>query len=162
MDVELRTGDIRDAQSVIAAANGCDAVIHSAAVYNMFATTRAEIVNPVLVGIENVCQAMAKNNISRLVYTSSIAAVGFAHSPTELRTPEDWHQDPQNLYFAAKHESEKRAVALAKQYGIEMVHLPFCCTWAVRLSRYPINWLDFWIAQQLQKLGHDQVQNGQA
>jgi dihydroflavonol-4-reductase len=123
LNVTLRYGDIRDASSLIAAAEGCDVIIHCAAVYNLLSESREEIIEPVLAGVENVFRAMEANKIRRLVFTSSGAAVGFSHSQDEPRTPADWHTEAQNLYVVAKVESERKAIQLAEQYGVDMIRL---------------------------------------
>ena len=123
LDIEICTGDIRDAASLVEASKDCEVIVHCAAVYNMVSNSHEEIVAPVMSGIDNVFQAIETNNIRRLVYTSSIAAVGFSDNPNQLRTPADWHEDPQNPYVVAKAESEKRALQLAEASGIEMISL---------------------------------------
>lgn len=123
LNITLRYGDIRDASSLINAAQECDVIIHCAAVYNLLSESREEIIEPVLVGVENVFRAMEANKIKRLVFTSSGAAVGFSHSQDHPRTPAEWHEDAQNLYVLAKVESERKAIQLAEQYGVDMIRL---------------------------------------
>ncbi|UZE94823.1 NAD-dependent epimerase/dehydratase family protein [Alkalimarinus alittae] len=121
LDLELCYGDVMNAESLEQAAIGCDAIIHLAAVYKTIAKTADEIVEPAIQGAKNVFSAANKAGIKRIVYTSSVASVGFSYDPNEKRTGSDWNDDPQNPYYIAKTKSEQAAQALAKEYGIHVV-----------------------------------------
>lgn len=114
-------GDIMDEAAVMAAAEGCDAIIHMAAVYKTIAKTPEEIVEPAVKGAEIVFKAAAKHGIRRVVYTSSVASIGFSYSPTTFLTNHDWNNDATNPYYVAKTQSEKAAQRLAKEHGIHLV-----------------------------------------
>lgn len=121
LDIELSYGDVMNAASLEQAAIGCDAIIHLAAVYKTIAKTADEIVEPAIEGAKNVFAAASKAGINRIVYTSSVASIGFSYNPNEKRTGNDWNDDPHNPYYIAKTKSEQAAQALAKQYGIHVV-----------------------------------------
>lgn len=121
LDIELSYGDVMNADSLEQAAIGCDAIIHLAAVYKTIAKTADEIVEPAIEGAKNVFAAANKAGIKRIVYTSSVASIGFSYDPNEKRTGNDWNDDPHNPYYIAKTKSEQAAQALAKQYGIHVV-----------------------------------------
>ena len=110
-----------DASSLEQAAFGCDAIIHLAAVYKTIAKTADEIVKPAIEGAKNVFAAANKVGIKRIVYTSSVASIGFSYDPNEIRTGKDWNEDAHNPYYIAKTKSEQAAQALAKEYGIHVV-----------------------------------------
>lgn len=121
LDIELCYGDVMNAESLDQAAIGCDAIIHLAAVYKTIAKTADEIVEPAIEGAKNVFAAANKAGIKRIVYTSSVASIGFSYDPNVKRTGNDWNDDPHNPYYIAKTKSEQAAQALAKQYGIHVV-----------------------------------------
>ncbi|MFD2230692.1 NAD-dependent epimerase/dehydratase family protein [Alkalimarinus sediminis] len=121
LDIELCYGDVMNADSLEQAAIGCDAIIHLAAVYKTIAKTADEIVEPAIEGAKNVFAAAHKAGIKRIVYTSSVASIGFSYDPNEKRTGNDWNDDPHNPYYIAKTKSEQAAQALAKEYGIHVV-----------------------------------------
>lgn len=121
LNVTFARGDVMDAQAVHKAAEGCDAIIHLAAVYKTIARTAEEIVEPAVKGAENVFRAAHAHGIKRVVYTSSVASIGFSWSPDQMRTADDWNDDAKNPYYQAKTLSEKRAQALARDYGIHLV-----------------------------------------
>ena len=121
LDIELRTGDIRDAESIHAAAAGCDAIIHTAAVYSTWAPDDDEILSPSIEGTDNVLQAAYAHGIRRVVYTSSAAAVGPVADPTVLRDENDWNESVSMPYIVAKTDSERLAAGLAAQLDLEII-----------------------------------------
>jgi dihydroflavonol-4-reductase len=72
--VEIARGDLRDAASIRAAAEGCDAIFHAGAIFS-FSASSAEIMEVNVGGTRNVIAA-AREVKARLVHCSSIAAVG--------------------------------------------------------------------------------------
>lgn len=123
LDIEIAQGDVMDVSALIAAAKGCDAIIHLAAVYKTIAKTPEEIVAPAVEGSKNVFAAAKQAGIKRIVYTSSIASIGFSDSPDHMRTGDDWNDDAQNPYYIAKTQSEKVAQQLSYDYDIELIVL---------------------------------------
>jgi dihydroflavonol-4-reductase len=122
LNVELRYGDILDQNSVAAGAQGCDAIIHTAAVYRMWAKDdQKEIIDPTIRGAQAIFDAAHANGIKRLVYTSSSAAIGGARTAGEVRTERNWNDSAQHPYYIAKTRSERLAHQLADQYGIELI-----------------------------------------
>lgn len=116
-------GDVMDEASVLAGAEGVDAIIHLAAVYKTQVRDPDEIVEPAIQGARNVFAAAKAKGIPRVVYTSSVASVGFSYDPQHLLTGDDWNRDPHNPYYLAKTRSEEAAQTLAQQYGIHLVVL---------------------------------------
>jgi len=72
--VDVVTGDLRDATSVLCAAAGCSAIFHAGALYS-FTADRAELHATNVGGTRNVIAA-ARAVGARLVYTSSISTIG--------------------------------------------------------------------------------------
>lgn len=122
LDMTLAKGDVSDAASIERAIEGCEVVVHLAAVYKTWAKEPSEIIEPALVGAENIFNAAKKAGVKRVVYTSSMAAVGVSES-ARARTPSEWNEDAKNPYYVAKTESEKKAREMADAAGIELVVL---------------------------------------
>jgi dihydroflavonol-4-reductase len=121
LDVEKVHGDVLDADSLVPAAQGCEVVYHTAAVYTMWAKDPAEIVKPAVEGARNMFAAAGKAGVRRMVYTSSAAAVGTSDAPGVVRTEKDWNTDYKNPYYQAKTESERIAHQLAAEHGVPVV-----------------------------------------
>lgn len=119
--VEIRHGDVLDRASVDAAAAGCDAIEHLAAVY----ATRGDaeqIMRPAVVGTTNVLEAAAARGMRRVVMTSSTTAVGAnlsADAPPRDETA--WNEEFTIPYYRAKTESERLAWQLAGKLGLELI-----------------------------------------
>ena len=121
LDIEYCYGDVMKVETLEEAVIGCDAVIHLAAVYKTIAKTPEEIVEPAIEGAKNIFAAAHKAGIKRVVYTSSIASIGFSYDRNKLLTGDDWNQDAHNPYYIAKTQSEKAAQELARKYDIHLV-----------------------------------------
>ncbi|MEO8361600.1 MAG: NAD-dependent epimerase/dehydratase family protein, partial [Vicinamibacteria bacterium] len=74
-NVEVVSGDVRDAEIFKSAATGCDAILHAAAMVKLWSPRIAEFDEINVGGIHNAIAA-AKTHSIRLVYTSSFMAVG--------------------------------------------------------------------------------------
>lgn len=121
VDVELFRGNVMDPDSVDAAVEDCEVVFHAAAVFRMWAKDESEILAPAMQGAENVIGACMRHGVRRLVYTSSTNSIGFSSRADLLRSEQDWNDKGATAYVRAKLESEKFAVKLAEEQGVEMV-----------------------------------------
>jgi len=70
-------GDLRDAASVEKAMAGCDVVFHVAADYRLWVRDPQEMYRANVEGTRAVLDAARTNHIRRVVYTSSVATMGF-------------------------------------------------------------------------------------
>jgi dihydroflavonol-4-reductase len=76
LPVEVRIGDITDPASLRGALAGCRFVIHAAADYRLWTNDRTAMYRTNVDGSVHVVAAAAELGIERLVYTSSVAALG--------------------------------------------------------------------------------------
>jgi dihydroflavonol-4-reductase len=116
-------GDILDPEALIKAALGCEAIIHSAAVYKIWAKTVDEVMRPAMEGTKNIFSAAAHAGIKRLVYTSSTYAIGTSKDPLTILTPNDWSHHDFVPYGVAKTKSEQLAWELSAKNNIPMISL---------------------------------------
>jgi len=121
VDVELRYGDVLDGDSLTAATDGCDIMFHTAAVYRTWAKSPEEVMEPAIQGTRNALAAAKTHSLERVVYTSSLVAIGNARSPDQPRSGKDWNDDASSVYYRAKTESEREAHRLAAESGIPLV-----------------------------------------
>ena len=77
LPAETVTGDLRDPGSLEKAMAGCDTVFHVAADYRLWVRDPQEMYLSNVEGTRALLQAARKNNVRRLVYTSSVATIGF-------------------------------------------------------------------------------------
>lgn len=116
-------GDVRDLEALTKAAIGCDAIIHHAAVYKIWAKTPAEVLEPAIEGTRNLFSAAVIAGIRRIVYTSSTYSIGVSNDPKHLLTEKDWNDQDNISYGIAKTQSERIAWELAEKNRIPMIVL---------------------------------------
>ena len=89
LGLSYQYGDVMDYPSLVRAVDGCDAIIHHATMYRLWAKNPEDILQPAIVGTQNVFKAAQETQVRRLVYTSSVAAVGSLTKPVGVRTEAD-------------------------------------------------------------------------
>src|SRR6202521_4800265 len=72
-------GDLRDAASISKALSGCDVVFHVAADYRLWVRDPDEMYRSNVEGTRSLLEAARKQGVRRVVYTSSVATMGFVH-----------------------------------------------------------------------------------
>ena len=107
LSVEHRIGDVRDSESLRSAMHGCDTVFHTAAMVSFWKPVRQLQYEINIGGTKNVVEACLKENVRRLVHTSSIAAIGHPANGmlANEATPFNW-QDVDSGYKNSKHMAE--------------------------------------------------------
>src|SRR6202047_4626799 len=70
-------GDLRDAESLRSAVAGCDAVMHVAADYRLWVTDPDAMYAANVEGTRELLRLAREANVRRVVYTSSVATMGF-------------------------------------------------------------------------------------
>jgi dihydroflavonol-4-reductase len=74
---ERVAGDLRDPESLRKAMAGCEAVFHVAADYRLWTREPQEMYRSNVEGTRNVIQMAQETGVRRVVYTSSVATMGF-------------------------------------------------------------------------------------
>ena len=118
--VETVAGDVRDADALARAAQGCDAVFHLAALYS-YARAHARAMQAVNVeGTRAVLDAAARSGVRRVVHTSSCATCGpvAGRAATEADEPPGWELAVP--YKRTKLEGERLALDAARD-GLDVV-----------------------------------------
>src|SRR5580765_7159915 len=81
LPIESVDGDVNDDVAKLAGLmNGCDVVFHAAALYSLYHRDRDSVFRVNVDGTRRVLDAAMGARIPRLVYTSSVAAIGIAHN----------------------------------------------------------------------------------
>jgi dihydroflavonol-4-reductase len=121
LDVELAAGDLTDPPSLAAACSGVETLYHVAADYRLWAADPSEIYRANAGGTENLLAAAAKAGVSRVVYTSSVAALGLTAdgSPADEATPVE-RSKIIGHYKKSKYDAERVAEAWAAR-GLPVV-----------------------------------------
>ncbi|MGA2948011.1 MAG: hopanoid-associated sugar epimerase [Candidatus Sulfotelmatobacter sp.] len=77
LKAETATGDLRDPASLEKAMSGCEVVFHVAADYRLWVRDPAEMYRSNVEGTRSILEAARKNGVRCVVYTSSVATIGF-------------------------------------------------------------------------------------
>jgi dihydroflavonol-4-reductase len=77
LKAETATGDLRDAASLQKAMAGCDTVFHVAADYRLWVQDPDQMYGSNVGGTRAILEAACSNGVERVVYTSSVATMGF-------------------------------------------------------------------------------------
>jgi dihydroflavonol-4-reductase len=112
LKAETATGDLRNASSLEKAMSGCDTVFHVAADYRLWVRDSAEMYRSNVEGTRSILEAARKNGVRRVVYTSSVATMGF----TANGHPAD-EESPVSLADMIGHY--KRSKFMAEQVALE-------------------------------------------
>jgi dihydroflavonol-4-reductase len=89
LSVEIVFGDLRHPDSLSAALRGIQTLYHCAADYRLYALDPGEIYRSNVEGTGNILAAAARCGVERIVYTSSVGALGRRsdHEPADETTP---------------------------------------------------------------------------
>jgi dihydroflavonol-4-reductase len=80
LKAERVTGDLRNPASLKRAVAGCDVVFHVAADYRLWVRDPDEMYRSNVEGTRGILQAARETGVRRVVYTSSVATMGFTSS----------------------------------------------------------------------------------
>ncbi len=111
---ELVQGDLCDAARLRQAMSGCELVFHVAADYRLWARDSSELYRSNVGGTRTVLQAAADAGVRRVVYTSSVATIGFTANgrPADEDSPvslEDMVGHYKRSKFVAEQVARERA-----------------------------------------------------
>ncbi|MFA7943772.1 NAD-dependent epimerase/dehydratase family protein [Pseudomonas brenneri] len=119
LDCQVVRAELQDPGSLRQALQGVDVLYQVAAVFKHWAKDpQAEIVEVNVQGTRNVLRAAAEAGVRRVVYVSSVAAVG--HNGQRL-DEHSWNIDQQNPYYRSKILSERAAWETAQTYDLPMI-----------------------------------------
>jgi dihydroflavonol-4-reductase len=110
-------GDLRDAASIEKAVSGCEAVFHVAADYRLWVTDPDQMYRSNVEGTRHVLEAARKQGVRRVVYTSSIATMGFLSGKSSNNGHVADEQSPVSL--DAMIGPYKRSKFMAEQIALE-------------------------------------------
>ena len=107
LPAECVVGDLRDLESLRKGISGCEFAFHVAADYRLWARNGQELYDSNVEGTRNILQAARDTGVRRVVYTSSVATMGFGNNGrlTDERAPislEDMIGDYKRSKFMAE------------------------------------------------------------
>jgi len=115
LNADQATGDLRDPASLKKAMSGCEFVFHVAADYRLWTRTAAdvkELYRSNVDGTRSILQAAREAGVRRVVYTSSVATMGFRPEP-------DLADEDSPVSLADMIGHYKRSKFMAEQVAVE-------------------------------------------
>ncbi|PYJ53776.1 MAG: dihydroflavonol 4-reductase [Verrucomicrobia bacterium] len=114
-------GDLCEPESIDRAMAGCDVVFHVAADYRLWVRDPAQMYRANVEGTQTILQAARKNRVRRVVYTSSVATMGFTvkNLPVDESSPVSL-ENMIGHYKRSKYMAEEVAIAAGRD-GIDVV-----------------------------------------
>ncbi len=112
---ESVTGDLRQPEALRSALRGCDALVHVAADYRLWVPDPAEMYKANVDGTRELLRIAREENVAKVVYTSSVATMGFRKDTTivDEQTPVS-EADMIGHYKRSKWLAEQEAIAAAR------------------------------------------------
>jgi len=119
--VEVVCGDLTDAASLRDALHGCDTLYHVAADYRLWSKDPQELYRANVDGTRSLLQAAGDAGVTKIVYTSTVGALGIPHdgTPGTESTPVS-EADMIGHYKRSKYLAEQEALRFAEQ-GLPIV-----------------------------------------
>lgn len=113
--VETVGGDLRDADSVRRAAQGCSVVYHAAADYRLWARHGEELYQSNVDGTRNILRAAREAGVERVVYTSTVGCIGIPSGGIGDETVPVALESMAGAYKRSKFLAEQTALSFAEE-----------------------------------------------
>src|ERR1700741_3911569 len=113
LKVDRVTGDLRSPASLEKGISGCEVVFHVAADYRLWVKDPEQMYHSNVEGTRSLLEAARKNGVRRVVYTSSVATMGFTSNGTVAT-----EESPVSLADMIGHY--KRSKFMAEQVAMEV------------------------------------------
>ena len=113
LEVETVKGDLRDADSLDRAAEGCGLVFHVAADYRLWTRNPQELYQSNVDGTRNLLAAARKARVDRVVYTSTVGCIGFVKDGLGHERSRVGFEDMAGHYKRSKFMAEEVAARFA-------------------------------------------------
>jgi nucleoside-diphosphate-sugar epimerase len=127
---EVSSGDLLDPEHARAIVDGVSGVVHVAAIPAPMLGTEQEIFTNNVMSAYQVLDAAGRADVPRIVYISSLSALGFAFSehevsPERIPVTEEHPVVAEDVYGLSKHLGERIAQSVALRTGGTVVSLRF-------------------------------------
>jgi dihydroflavonol-4-reductase len=114
LEVEIVRGDLRAYPEVERAVRGCDEVYHVAADYRLWLIDSAPMYATNVEGTRNIIRAALATNVTRIVHTSTVGALGIPHGGIGSEDTPSALEDMPGHYKRSKFMAEQVALEAAR------------------------------------------------
>jgi dihydroflavonol-4-reductase len=122
LNVEECLGDLTDPASLVQAVDGCDALAHVAADYRIWVPDPDAMLGANVEGTRMLMLAAQDAGVKRIVYCSSVAALGLTPdgAPADEQTPVS-EDKIVGIYKKSKYRAEQAVLRLVRERGLNAV-----------------------------------------
>jgi dihydroflavonol-4-reductase len=122
LDVQVAEGDLTDPASLARAADGCRYLLHVAADYRLWVPDPASMMRANVDGTRALLLAAQAQGVERIVYCSSVAALGLTAdgTPADETTPV-FPDKIIGIYKKSKYLAEQAVLALVREHSLPAV-----------------------------------------
>lgn len=121
LKIDYAYGDVRDASALRAAADGCDTMFHTAAVFSYWGFSEEEMRATARDGAINAVDAAKDAGVKRMVLTSSAGVLGRNENQVPMTEESPVQLDSMPSYFQNKALQENTAFERAREKGVDLV-----------------------------------------
>jgi dihydroflavonol-4-reductase len=122
LPAELAEGDLTDPASLARAAEGCRYLLHVAADYRLWVPDPAAMMRANVDGTRALLLAAQSRGVERMVYCSSVAALGLVGDGTVADETTPVHADKiVGVYKQSKYAAEQAVLALVREHAMPVV-----------------------------------------
>jgi dihydroflavonol-4-reductase len=122
LQVDLAEGDLTDEASLVRAVQGCRFVFHVAADYRLWVPDPAAMMRANVAGTRALLLAARAAGVERVVYCSSVAALGLMSDGSAADETTPVHEDKIiGVYKHSKYRAEQEVLALVRDHGVPAV-----------------------------------------
>ncbi|MCJ8322704.1 MAG: NAD-dependent epimerase/dehydratase family protein [Rhizobiales bacterium] len=126
LGVEIVEADLLDSASLAKAFAGCDGLFQVAAGYKLASKDpERDIIRPAIEGAENTLRAAKQAGIKKVIFTSSVAAIGTTTGDKPLDETA-WNDGAKETYTISKNRAERLAWKLADELDLNLVTILPC------------------------------------
>jgi nucleoside-diphosphate-sugar epimerase len=121
--VDFVKADLSRPEQAREAVEGTEVLIHCAAIHPWRPYTDDQYLDCNVKATHHLLRACVEAGVPRVIYTSSIAAVGYARAPDELPLTEHVARRPDDLYGATKEMGETLCEMFSRSHGLHVISL---------------------------------------
>jgi dihydroflavonol-4-reductase len=122
LPADIVEGDLTDPASLTRAVAGCRYVFHVAADYRLWVPDPAAMMAANVDGTRTLLLAAQQAGVERIVYCSSVAALGLTHDGTQADETTPVHEDRIiGTYKRSKYRAEQAVLALARDHALPVI-----------------------------------------
>ena len=120
-DIEWVEGDVLDIGALEDALDGCETVYHAAALVSFHRRDRRLMYQTNVEGTANVVNLALDGGAKRLVYISSVAALGRNTKGIPVTEDDEWKDGPELSHYSRSKHLAEREVWRGREEGLEVV-----------------------------------------